>query len=236
MMLAELYPQYDVTWAIPSKRILSSVLAKPQTELYRDNLDCVFHSFIVHGWEANQKGFEGFTNKLRRLGESQSHVYCDFRYGRERGANEKYRAMLTFKPEIETAAREKIRTQFGTDYSVLHVRTGDTELRHGKPIDLARWVNAIQDYLFGATAPIVLVCDSISLKNQMSRQLLCTPGSPYHSGNDEGNVESFVFDVLTIQNAKNVHTIMANAWSGSSFSRIPAQFAGIPTTHYNILW
>jgi len=67
-------------------------------------------------------------------------------------------------------------------------------------------------------------------------QVLCTPGIPYHSGDSEGNVHSFVFDVLTIQNAKSIHSIMSNAWGGSGFSRIPARFAGIPTTYHNLSW
>ena len=142
--------------------------------------------------------------------------------------------MLTFQPEITAETLESIRSQFGTDYSVLHIRTGDTELRHGQEIELTRWINAIQDYLLKVNTPVVLVCDSISLKNQMSDQVLCTPGLPYHSADHEGNVRSFVFDVLTILNAKSLHSIMSNAWGGTGFSRIPALFAGIPTTYHNL--
>jgi hypothetical protein len=194
----------------------------------------MFHSFFVRGEQANRQGFEKFANKLDELRESQSQIYCDFRYGRYEVLDEKFRAMLTFKPEIAAEPLDRIKNQFGTDYSVLHVRTGDAELRYGKKIGLTKWINAIQSYLANATGKVVLVCDSISLKNQMSGQVLCTPDSPYHSGDREGNVHSFVFDVLTIQNAKSIHRIMSNAWSGSCFSLIPAAFAGIPTTHKNI--
>jgi len=83
--------------------------------------------------------------------------------------------MITFKSDITTETLGKIRNQHGTNYSIFHVRTGDTELRYGK-LELAKWINAIHDRLLKAAAPIGLICGRISLKTQMSSQVLRTPG------------------------------------------------------------
>ena len=232
LRLAELYPQHEVTWAVPSTRILSSVLSTPQTELYRDRLDCTFHSFYARGCMENRRGFEEFSAKLEQI--KKPYVYCDFRHGCNNEISEKYRVMLEFKPDIALKTLEEIRSRFGDKYSVLHVRTGDDELCHGKKIVLDRWVDAIQDYLAGVTLSTVLVCDCVSLKERMAGQLLCTSGTPYHSSNKGGNIAAFVFDVLTIQNAQSIHSMMSNPWGGSAFSRIPAAFAKIPYTHRNL--
>lgn len=226
MMLALLFPDDDVTWALPPDRDICKVLRQPQCELYRKNLDCRFLSLAANGAEANRKGKEEFCANIHKL--NKETIFCDFRCnGSLRGANQQFKAMLEFEPSLAEKVKNDIRTQFGHSYTVIHVRVGDDAMK-GMPGDCTPLVAEIEKTAKESEFPVVLISDSLELKSIMRSKLMVSESIPFHSGRMAGDAHSFMLDVCMIQHAARVVALSTHAWQNTSFSRIPALFAGVP--------
>ena len=228
MMLSSLFPDYDVTWALPPERDISNVLCQPQCELYRNELDCQFLSLMAHGAQANNKNREEFCAKVREL--QNEMIFCDFRGNNLNGVNKKYKAMLEFEPSLAEKVKKEIRERFGDVYAVVHVRVGDPAMMGMESIDLTQFIEKIDRYEQQSDIPIVLVSDDMRLKEIMRSKMLVSEAVPFHSGRVQGDAYSFMLDVCIIQNAVRVFALSNLAWGSTSFSRIPALFARVPYT------
>ena len=225
MMLSSLFPDYDVTWALPPGRDICKVLRQPQCELYRNDLDCRFLSLAAHGEEANRKGKDEFCAYVHK--SHKETIFCDFRYKGLKGVDQKFKAMLEFEPSLAEKVKNDIRKQFGNAYAVIHVRVGDNAMK-GRAVDCSAFVAKIERYTQASDIPVVLISDDMRLKNTMRSRMPVSDAMPFHSGNVKGDAHSFMLDVCIIQNAVRVFALSTHAWHNTSFSRIPALLAGIP--------
>jgi len=224
MTLQFVLPQYDVTWALPPDRDISKVLRKPQCELYRDDIDCQFLSHSSYGGKVNLIGKNNFFAKFHGL--QKETVFCDFRYPFKSKSNtDKFKEMLEFEPNLTEQVRQNISEQFGDSYAVIHARVGDDTMK-GISVDISRIVLEIDKYVSESAYPVVLVSDDMRLKEMMRSKMLVSDAVPFHSGRVSGDARSFMLDVCIIQNAVQVFALSNNG--STTFSRIPALFAGVP--------
>jgi len=228
--LGEIFPDYVITWAVPSRRCISEVLDSPNTELFRVP-DCSFLALIRDGTEKNEAAFKRFCQRINTLSLSRDRVFVDFRYGFTCRVDERLRDMVKFKPELTAAARSKIAETVGEQYEVVHCRVGDAEMCEGQRVHLDKYIVSLENYVSQTQLPVLLLSDSVSLKTRMSGSVKVTTGTPFHSGlHQSGDLSGFVLDVTAIQNAVKVHAITSLPWGNTSFSRVPALYAGVPFT------
>ena len=121
-------------------------------------------------------------------------------------------------------------------YTVLHVRLGDSGLLDIKDpghISIAKVVNELNRVIlnFEETRQYILVVDSVTLRNQLSRSgLKVTNGLVAHTGfalNQDVALENTLMEFFLLMNSEKIIQFSAHSW-GSGFSESAALLAGIP--------